>query len=87
MACNLCMCMVCKCEYRRKLYCRKFKFVAKIQNEQFWKLKDTNGTRLHVHALVLLFLCNGPCKAQLKLSASHKSVRRCVSMCLEVSIK
>ncbi len=38
MACNLCMCMVCKCEYRRKFYCQKFKFVAKIQDEQFWKL-------------------------------------------------
>ncbi len=38
MACNLCMCMVCKCEYRQQFYCQKFKFVVEIQNEQFWKL-------------------------------------------------
>ncbi len=38
MACNLCMCMVCKCEYCQFLYCQKFKFVAEIQNECFWKL-------------------------------------------------
>ncbi len=38
MACNLCMCVVCKCEYRQQFYCQKFKFVVKIQNDQFWKL-------------------------------------------------
>ena len=38
MECNLCMCIVCKCEFSRKFYCQKFKFVAEIQNEQFWKL-------------------------------------------------
>ncbi len=38
MACNLCMCMVCKCEYHWFFYCQKFKFVAEIRNEQFWKL-------------------------------------------------
>ena len=38
MACNLCMCMVCKCEYRQQFYCHKFKFVVEIHNDLFWKL-------------------------------------------------
>ncbi len=38
MECQLCLCLLCKCEWHRKYYCLFFESVVEIQSDHFWKL-------------------------------------------------
>ncbi len=38
MECTLCLCLPCKCEWRRRYYCLLFDSIVEIRSDHFWLL-------------------------------------------------
>ncbi len=38
MECTLCLCLLCKCEWRHRYYCLFFDSIVEIHSDHFWQL-------------------------------------------------